>query len=244
MHKEYIDYSCGETKLRGYLVYDEQSNGPRPGIIVAHQWKGLNDFVRDKANALAKLGYVVFAADVYGNGICAETAEEAAALMTPLFINRQLLRDRIKSAFTWLQDCALVDPNKIGAVGFCFGGLTVIELLRCGVELRAAVSVHGVLGNKMGDIEAHTVPIANVIYGALLVLHGHDDPLVSQEDVLALQNEMTAANVDWQMNIYGHTKHAFTDPNAHDHAMGLMYNEQASQRSWRAMQNLLEEVFK
>lgn len=244
MHKEFIDYYYGETRLRGYLVYEEENTTPRPAVIVAHQWKGQCEFVRHKAEELAKLGYVAFAADVYGDGICVATNEEAAALMMPLFINRQLLQNRIKAAFSWLQDHPLVDESKVGAIGFCFGGLTVIELLRSGVEMRAAVSFHGVLGNHMEGNDAHTVPIASVIYGSLLMLHGHEDPLVSLDDILAIQKEMSEANVDWQMHTYSHTQHAFTDPNAHSISLGLKYNEQACKRSWQAMQNLFEEVFK
>ena len=243
MHHETIDYLCGETELKGYLAYDESSEAKRPAVIVAHAWKGQDDFARQKAEALAQLGYVGFAADVYGNGIEVETNEEAWALMLPLFLDRELLRERINAAFTTLQNHPKVDPASIGAIGFCFGGLTVIELLRSGADVSGVVSFHGVLGDTLNDQKANLAPNADQITGSLLILHGNDDPLVSHKDILSIQREFTNANVDWQMNIYGHSKHAFTNPEARDEKMGLVFNPVANMRSWLAMYNFFEEIF-
>lgn len=242
MQEETIDYFSNGVKLKGYLVYDPASEAKRPGVIVAHAWKGQDDFARQKARELASMGYVGFAADVYGDGINVQTAEEARELMLPLFLDRKLLRERIHSAFDMLKKNPLVDSASIGAIGFCFGGLTVIELLRSGAAVSGVVSFHGVLGNKMGNQHARLAPNEK-IKGALLMLHGHDDPLVSQEDIAAIENEFTQANADWQLHVYGHCMHAFTNPEEHNSKEGLMFNAKANLRSWQSMCNFFDELF-
>lgn len=242
MHQETIIYQSGKTKLKGYIAHDDKSSGKRPAVIIAHAWRGQDSFVREKADELAKLGYVGFAADVFGDGKTATNDDEATQLMMPLFLDRQLLRDRIVAAYNMIKKHPTVDPKRIGAIGFCFGGLTAIELFRSGVDLRAVVSFHGLLGSGKGEAKAKTVPIAKNITGSILVLHGYDDPLVSREDIAHFQNEMTTHGIDWQMHIYGQTVHAFTNPQAHDQAHGLVYNARAAKRAWQSMRNFFEEV--
>jgi len=243
MHQENLKYQVEEKVMDGFLVYDPSNTQRRPAVIIAHAWRGQDDFAREKAHELAQLGYVAFAADLYGDGKEASSDEEAAQLMRPLFINRKRLRQRIVAAYKTLKECPQVDSRKIGAIGFCFGGLTVIELLRSGVDIRGAVSFHGVLGDTMGESKAHLEPLAKSIPGALLILHGHDDPLVSAEDIAKIQTELTEAKVDWQMNIYGHTAHAFTNPLVNDANNGMVYNSKVSQRAWWSMRHFFEEVF-
>lgn len=243
MHQESLTYTCGDMLCKGHLVFDESLKTKRPAIVIAHAWRGQDNFARQKAEELAKLGYVAFAADLYGDGIEVKTNEEAQALMLPLFINRQLLRDRILSAFETVAQLAYVDKDRIGAIGFCFGGLTVIELLRSGANVRGVVSFHGVLGNSIGNIKANIIPPKKPIKGSLLILHGHQDPLVSKEDIASIQSEFTQLDVDWQMHIYGHTVHAFTNPELADFKQGLAYNELANQRSWQAMRLFFDEIF-
>lgn len=243
MHSQTVQYSDGETKFKGFLVYNDKIKSQRPAIIIAHAWHGQDQFVREKAKALAELGYVGFAADVYGDGKSVETNEEAQALMLPLFLDRQKLQNRIKAAYQLLKEHPLVDPSAIGGIGFCFGGLTIIELFRSGVDVKGVVSFHGVLGNVIQEAKAKTVPIAKNIKGSILVMHGYNDPLVSQQDIHHFEEEMTQANVDWQMHIYGHTYHAFTNPQAHDTKLGLFYNAVADKRSWLTMRNFFEEIF-
>jgi dienelactone hydrolase len=243
MQQTAITYKCGETPCRGVLVHDENITTPRPAVIVAHAWRGQDDFARHKAVDLAKLGYIAFAADIYGQGIEVKTDEEAQALMLPLFMNRQLLRERIVSAYDTVSNLPYVDKGKIGAIGFCFGGLTVIELLRSGRPARGVVSFHGVLGNTLKSAIANTQPPAKSISGSLLILHGNLDPLVSQNDILAIQSEFTQLGVDWQMHIYGHTVHAFTNPEVSDFKNGMAYDKLADRRSWKAMCNFFQEIF-
>ena len=243
METKEIEYACGQTSFKGYAAWEDDKSGTRPGILIAHAWRGRDEFSKQKALDLAQLGYVALAADVYGEGITAENNDDAAALMRPLFLDRKLLQDRIKSAYEALRKHPLVNPQKIGGIGYCFGGLTIIELYRSGVELKGAVSFHAVLGTSLGGQTAKTVPISPSVKGSLLILHGHDDPLVSQEDLIRIQDELTKANVDWQLHIYGRTKHAFTNPEANDSKMGLVYNAQADKRSWQTMKTFFNEIF-
>lgn len=238
-----VDYSYKNKNFRGYLALPKKPKDKTPAIVIAHAWMGLDEFAKNKAKELSELGYIAFVADLYGDGIVVDNDEAASKLMLPLFQNRSELQGRISAAYDTLKKVQGVDSNKIGGIGFCFGGLTIIELLRSGAPVKGVVSFHGVLGNKMGNHPAQTVPIANNIKGSLLILHGHDDPLVSQEDILSIQKEMTKAKVDWQMNIYGHTAHAFTNPEAHNVSHGLIYQPQTKERTWLAMKQFFDEVF-
>lgn len=224
-------------------MIDPSTRTPAPGILIAHAWMGQDDFARKKAHDLARLGYVAFAADVYGDGQEVQTNDEAAELMMPLFMHRDRLRARIRAAYDTLASDERVDSNKIGAIGFCFGGLTVVELLRQGAPLRGVVSFHGVLTNQMGTNKAHVEKNADLMSGSLLILHGHDDPMMSQKDLLDLQKEFTDAGIDWQMKIYGQTMHAFTNPLANQPDSGLMYNRTSDYRSWQEMRNFFNDVF-
>lgn len=243
MQEVAISYSCDNVNLKGFLYHHPKILGKRPGIIVAHAWRGIDAYDKNKAKQLAELGYVVLAADVYGFEKPAQNDQEAFERMLPLFLDRALLQKRITAAYEVLKKQKHVDAERIGAIGFCFGGLTAIELLRSGTPIRGAVSFHGVLGDKIAEHKAKTVPIAKEIKGSLLVLHGHDDPLVSSADIAAFQKEMTDHCVDWQMHVYGHTSHAFTNQEALESDSGLMYNERADLRSWRSMQNFFSEIF-
>ena len=243
MKKEYVDYKCGDTLCKGYFAFDPSSKTKRPAILIAHAWMGQDDFAREKAAYLTELGYVGFAADIFGEGKTANNPKDAAALMMPFFLNRKLLQERVNAAFETVKAHPLVDSERIGAIGFCFGGLTAIELLRSGAPVKGVVSFHGVLGNAMGDKKANTLPIAKNISGSLLILHGHDDPLVTLDDIVNIQTEFTTAGVDWQMHIYGHAVHAFTNPMLKDPKTGLAYNAKANERSWQSMRNFFEEIF-
>ncbi len=243
LREETITYQCEGKDFRGFLVQDPDVQGLRPAVLVAPAWRGLDLFAKQKAKELAELGYIGFAADLYGQGIHVDTNEKAQELMAPLFLDRQTLRDRIVAAYQTVANLKGVDKTRMGAIGFCFGGMTVIELLRSGVLLKGVVSFHGLLGDHLREMTARRAPSASKLNGAILILHGHDDPLVSQEDITQLQEELTAAHVDWQMNIYGHTKHAFTNPEAHEKELGLLYNPITCRRALASMHRFFEEVF-
>ncbi len=243
MHHEFLTYFSGETRHKGYLAYDGDDTLLKPGILIAPTWRGVDGFICQKAEELASLGYVVLVADLYGEGHYAENKEECAALMRPLFLDRALLQERIQSAYQALKLQPMVDPRRVGAIGFCFGGLTVIELLRSGVDIQGGLTFHAVLGSKLGEDQAKTVPIMSQIRGSLLMLHGYLDPMVTKEDLAAIQQEMTEAGVDWQLHIYGEAMHAFTDPMADDPNSGKMFNPKANLRAFKSMENFFEEIF-
>lgn len=243
MLEEKHTYYVGDLPCKGLLVYDNTIEEQRPAILIVHTWKGQDEFIWARAREIARLGYIAFAVDMFGNGKRARSDEEAAELITPLFLDRQLVRDRIQGAYQHLIECHACDPQNIGAIGFCFGGLVVIELLRSGCPISGVVSFHGVLGHSLADKKAKIIPNAPKIHGSLLVLHGYNDPLVSQEDIEYLEKEMTAANVDWQIHVYGNTSHAFTNPQINDPVHGLVYNQKSAMRAWRSMQNFFKEIF-
>jgi len=228
--------------FKGYLAKPKSPSKKLPAVLVAHAWRGQDDFARQKADELAQLGYVGMALDLYGNGTTAKDNEEALQLMLPLFLDRKLLRERINAGLEVLKKQDDVNEQAIGAIGFCFGGLSVIELLRSGADIRGAVSFHGLLGNTLDKYKAASIPNEK-IKGSLLILHGYRDPLVSQSDIQGIQDELTKANVDWQMNIYGQAFHAFTNPHADDQAGGMIYHPQTAKRAWLAMTNFFNEIF-
>ena len=207
----------------------------RPTVLIAHAWAGRSAFECDKARALAAVGYVGIAIDMYGKGVLGQSVEENGALMKPFLEDRALLQGRFQAALAAAREDPAVDPARIAAIGFCFGGLCVLDLARTGADVRGVVSFHGLLG-KPGNTEGQR------IQSRVLVLHGNDDPMVPVGDVITFENEMTAAEADWQVHAYGHTLHSFTNPEADDPSLGVKYDEKADRRSWRSMLNFLEEV--
>lgn len=230
-----IEYRCGETTLEGFLAWDDSAAGARPAVAVAHTWAGRGPYEQGRAVALAEQGYVGFALDMYGQGVLGSSPEENAGLMAPLMADRTLLQARIQAAVGVLREQPEADPARVAAMGYCFGGLCVLDLARTGSDVRGVVSFHGMFGapgNTTGRIPAR-----------VLCLHGYDDPMVTPEDLLALAAELTAAGADWQVHAYGHTVHAFTNPAADNPAMGTVYNARADRRSWRALLDFLDEIF-
>ncbi len=242
MKEENIIYQAGNLSCNGFLAVPDRP-GRLPGILVAHAWRGQDDFAREKARELAKLGYVALAADVYGGGKCVSDTE-APAMMKPLFLDRALLQERILAALDVLKKHSHVDSTRIGAIGFCFGGLTVIELMRTGVPVQGIVSFHGLLGDSLGESKATPGARAKKIHGSILILHGYEDPLVSPHDIATLQKEFNDAGADWEMNTFGRTAHAFMNPNAQDHTHGLVYNERTAKRAWQDMIEFFNEILR
>jgi dienelactone hydrolase len=243
MKSERLIYSSKECISHGFLIYDDSTKQKRPAVMVMHAFRGQDDFARQKALELAEMGYLAFAVDVYGNGKSTTSNDEAAAFMKPFFIDRALLQERLIAAYKALLENPFVDPNKIGAIGFCFGGLCVIELLRTGMRIKGVVSFHGVLGDTLYGMQAIPAKRDEKINGSLLVLHGNEDPLVTIDDIVKLETEMTNSNADWQINVYGHTKHAFMNEEAKSPDEGLVYNPKTAKRAWASMINFFNEIF-
>lgn len=235
---ETVEYKAGDTVCEGYLAYDTAQNGPRPGIVVVHDWMGNGPFSKKKAEDLAALGYVAFAADVYGKDIRPKDAKEAAGLAGKYKNDRALLRARVTAAFDVLKANPKVDPKHIGAMGFCFGGTTVLELARSGADVVGTVTFHGGLSSP-------TPADAKNIKGKVLVLHGADDPYVNAEEVAAFKKEMDDAKVSYKFIAYPGAVHSFTNPAAGtDNSKGAAYNEAADKASWTEMKTFWSEVLK
>jgi dienelactone hydrolase len=231
-----VDYQDGQIALEGYYAADDKAGQKRPAVLVAHDWSGKNEFACHKAEKLAELGYVGFAIDMFGKGKRGQTKEEKSALIQPLVSDRQALQKRILAGFETLKTLEGVDTSRLGAIGFCFGGLCAIDLARSGADVKAIVSFHGLL-HAPENLATHPIK------ASILALHGFDDPMVTMDKVTAFGNEMTHAKANWQLDIYGHAMHAFTNPQANDHDFGTVYNKQADTRSWVAMKNFFNEIF-
>ncbi|QJW48271.1 dienelactone hydrolase family protein [bacterium BFN5] len=225
---EVIEYKQGTTVLEGYLAYDDSIKGKRPGVLVVHDWLGVGPYVRARAQQLASLGYIAFAPDIYGKDIRPADNKEAAKISNELRNDRMLLRLRVNAGLDILRNHPLTDPDKLGAIGYCFGGMTVLELARSGANIAGVVSFHGNLDTPADTSSIHT---------KVLVLHGAEDPIVPPAQVAAFENEMRKANVDWQLNVYSGAAHNFTNPNS------PAYNRQVDRRSFEAMKAFFREIF-
>ena len=235
---EWVEYKQGDTVLEGYLAYDNAVSGKRPGVLVVHEWKGVGPYVKRRAEQLAKLGYIAFAADIYGKGVRPQTNDEAAKVAALYKNNRKLMRARAAAGLDLLKNHKLTDTKQIAAIGYCFGGTTVLELARSGADIRGVVSFHG-------GLDTPTPEDAKQIKAKVLALHGGDDPFVTAEHVAAFQDEMRKGGVDWQMVSYGGAVHSFTVPEAGDDpSKGAAYNEQADKRSWEAAKTFFAEIFR
>lgn len=232
---EEIDYKDGETLCRGFIAYNERALKPMPCVMVAHDWGGRGESVCNKASQLAQLGYVGFAIDMYGQAQVGHNKAEKRALLTPLMENREGLLERIRAALNTAVQLPQVDKSRIAGIGYCFGGLCVLDLIRSGASVKGVISFHGLLTAPEGSVNTPLNTKA-------LILHGYDDPLVKPEQIGLFATEMTERKVDWQIHLYGLTEHSFTDPTANDDEMGLHYNEAADRRSWKSSLDFLKEV--
>lgn len=236
IHTETIEYKQGDTVLEGYLAYDDAVSAKRPGVLIVHEWTGLGDYVKKRAGQLAELGYVAFAADIYGKGIHPQAPEEAGKQASIYKNDRALMRSRVNAGLDVLKKQPQTETSKTAAIGYCFGGMAVLELARSGADVQGVVSFHGGLGTA-------TPEDAKNIKGKVLVLHGAEDPYSPAEEVAALEKEMRDAKVDWQVVLYGGAVHAFTNPAAgNDVSKGAAYNASADRRSWEAMKSFLAEI--
>ena len=235
-----IDYACGQSNHKGYLAWDSDIQGPRPGIIVIHEWWGLNEYIRQRTEMLAELGYCALAIDMYGDGLIAETPDQAGAAMNKVLGDMETGTERLKGAYQALLSQSQVDPERTAAIGYCFGGAMALHMARIGMPLNAAVSFHGALGSfhtaKAGEIAAN-----------VLVCHGAGDAMVSMDDVENFKKEMDAAEANYQVVIHPGAPHGFTskeaDANGKKYEIPVGYDAAADVDSWNAMQDLFKRSF-
>jgi dienelactone hydrolase len=234
---EVIEYKHGDVVLEGFMCWDDAA-GKRPGVLVAHEWKGHDEYVRGRAAQLAQLGYTAFALDMYGKGVHAKDHEEAAKLSGAIRADRKLMRERAAAGLDVLRKHPACDPTKIAAIGYCFGGSAVLELARSGADLTAVVTFHGALDTPMpakaGELKAK-----------VLVFHGAEDKFVKPEAVAAFKDEMRAAKADWTFVELSGAVHSFTVKAAGDDpSKGMAYNETADKRSWELMKVFFTETLR
>lgn len=232
-----VEYRSNGQLFEGFIAYDTRFTGRRPGVLVAHQWKGITDYEKERARMLAQMGYIAFCVDVYGKGVRPTNPRDAGAQAGKYRENRRLLKSRAQAGYAILRDFRLTDRSKIAAIGYCFGGATVLELARSGADVKGVVSFHGTLSTPNPQE-------ARRIKGSVLVLHGAVDPLSPFTEVQKLRDEMTLAKVDHEIVLYGNAVHSFTERAAgNDASDGVAYDEKADRRSWNRLREFLREIF-
>jgi dienelactone hydrolase len=231
-----VEYRDADLVLEAYMAWEDTGSSTRPGVLISHAWSGRGPMEERKAEQLAELGYVGFALDLYGKGVLGASRAENDALMQPLLKDRAALQRRMKLALVQIRKQKEVDFARVAAIGYCFGGLCVLDLARTGTDVLGVASFHGLFrppGNTAG----------NKISARVLVMHGWDDPMVKPDQVVALAEELTIMGANWQIHAYGNTVHAFSNPAADDPVHGTVYDADADRRSWQNLQLFLAEIF-
>jgi len=228
MHTQLTTYSDQDTPLTGFFAWDDTQGGQRPGILVVHGGAGLDDHAKQRAQSIAALGFVAFACDMYGDGVTGDRQRIMGCAME-LRANPEKLSRRAQAGMDVLASHPQVD-GRVAAVGYCFGGMTVLQLARSGVELTGVVSIHG-------SLKTTRPAQRSLVKAKILVCHGALDPHAPMEDVAAFTEEMNSAAVDWQLIVYGNAMHGFTHENASAYKVpGVAYHAQADARSSAAME--------
>lgn len=232
-----ISYKANGTTMKGYLAWDDSISGHRPGVLVVHEWWGLNDYARSRARDIASLGYTALAVDMFGNGKTAGHPREAGAFVGEVAKNAEIAKARFLAALETLKAQPTVNPEKIAAIGYCFGGATVLSMARQGVDLAGVVSYHGSLGGLS--------PVSGPVTAKVLVCHGADDSFISDEQITTFKQEMKGA--DMKFISYPGAKHGFTNPGADEKAkefgLDVAYDKKADEASWKETVKFLKKVF-
>ncbi len=237
-----MEYTTGSTVLKGYLAYDENVTGKRPGVLVVHEWWGQNEYARKRARMLAQLGYTALAVDMYGDGKLAPHPDEAGKLSSEVMNHfNEYGKPRFLAAQEFLMKQPTVDPDNIAAIGYCFGGAVVLNMARQGADLKGAASFHAPLA-------ALQPAVPGGVKAKIRVYHGGDDKFTTPEGVEAFKKEMTDAKADFKFFSYPGAVHSFTNPDATKNGLKfklpLAYNAKADKESWADMTMFLKEIFK
>lgn len=232
-----ISYHDNGVALQGFLAYDNALKGKRPGVLVVHEWWGLNDYARKRATKLASLGYVAFALDMYGKDKVTDHPEQAKEFSSQVTANVESWRKRALAGLSVLKKQPVTDPSKIAAIGYCFGGSTVQQLAYSGADILGIVSFHG-------SLIPPTESAAKQTKAKFQINHGAADPFTKPEALMSYIAAMNASGIDWEMSIYGHAKHSFTNPGADKYGLAALgYNRTADRRSWENMKQFFNEIF-
>lgn len=237
---EEVTYRAGDTEMKGYLAWDDAVQGPRPAVLVVHEWWGHNAYARKRARMLAELGYTALAVDMFGDGKTADHPDEAGRFTAAVNANLDERRARFLAAKAVLERHPTVAPDATAAIGYCFGGGVVLAMAREGVDLKAVASFHGAIAAKQlarpGQVKAR-----------ILVLNGADDPMVNAQQIEVFHQEMSAAGVDYRFINYPGARHGFTNPEAdafgQRFGMPLAYNAEADAQSWAELEAFLHDTF-
>lgn len=237
---EEVTYTGGGVSMKGYLAYDPAIKGKRPGVLVVHEWWGHNEYARERARMLAELGYTALAVDMYGGGKQAMHPKDAGKFAGALFQQFGVAKTRFAAAMDLLKKHETVDPGKIAAIGYCFGGGMVLNMARQGMDLKGVASFHG-------SLAAVQPAKPGVVKGKVLVLHGSEDKMVTETDIAAFKKEMKDAGVDMTFIAYPGARHAFTNPMADEYAkkfdIPLGYSAEADKKSWNELKSFLKKIF-
>ncbi len=238
---EAVDYKAGGMTMKGYLAFDKNIKGKRPGILVVHEWWGQNEYVRKRARMLAELGYTALALDMYGEGKTTTHPDDAAKFSSETMKNFPVAKKRFEAAMNFLKKQKTVDPERIAAIGYCFGGGVVLNMARQGEDLKAVASFHG-------SLAAVKPAEAGMVKAKIRVYNGEDDKFTPKEVIDAFMKEMQDAKVDFQFINYPGAMHSFTNPEADElgkkFGLPLAYNADADKRSWEDMTNFFAEVLR
>jgi dienelactone hydrolase len=236
-----VEYGAQGAVMKGYLAYDENVKGKRPGVLVVHEWWGINDYVRRRARMLGELGYVALALDMYGEGKQAMHPTDAGKFSSELMKNFDVAKARFLAAMDFLKQQPNVDPDRIAAIGYCFGGGVVLNMAREGVDLKGVASFHG-------SLAAVKPAQAGRVKAKILVLNGADDEFIPEEQIEAFKQEMKTAGADFQFISYPGALHSFTNPEADENAkkfnMGIAYHADADKKSWDELKKFINSIFK
>lgn len=241
IHGKDVDYSDGGVVMKGYLAYDDNVSGKRPGVLVVHEWWGHNEYARNRARMLAELGYTALAVDMYGDGKQAMHPDDAGKFSSELMKNFDVARSRFIAAMNFLKQQPSVDPSRIAAIGYCFGGAVVLNMARQGLDLKGVASFHG-------GLSAVEPARTGSVRSKILVLHGAEDSFIKPEQIDAFKSEMKGAGADFKFISYPDAKHSFTNPDADTYGeefkIPVAYNAAADKRSWDELKSFLVKIFK
>ena len=239
IHTEYTTYSYENTQLNGYLAWNETTYDKRPGILVFPEWWGMNEYIQKRTEQIAELGFVAMGVDMYGEGKTTDIPDQAGSLMNAVIRDKGIVKDRVQAGYNVLKNHPLSYSERLGAIGYCFGGALVLNMARFGMDLKGVVSFHG-------SLDSFHTPAPGEIKAKILVCHGDADKMISQEAIDQFKSEMDTAGANFEFISYEGALHGFSNPAADERGkkfdLPLAYNKNADRESWKAMKDFFKRV--